>query len=154
MAFPTGPLLISQARASELRSRAFADALLRAIGITIGTFYGIKGAALGFSLATVMSIPLFIGIAGRKGPVSASDQIIAASLAIPLAFGVLVGCYTSDLFMQYFKVGNIYIKLISSAFTSLLFGALLSFSLPFSRRLSSSFVSSIRNLALPRQEPT
>ncbi|MBM6596394.1 lipopolysaccharide biosynthesis protein [Microvirga pudoricolor] len=89
---PAGPLMISQGRSKDLRSWGMIDAALRAAGTLIGLQFGILGAAVGFSVAALLSIPLIAWLIGRQGPVAFADQLKAGASALPVALGVLVSC--------------------------------------------------------------
>lgn len=71
-------LMVSQGRGDELRIWAVADLVLRGGGTIIGSQFGIVGLAAGFSLATfLLTVPLMVWIAGRRGPVKSRDQLVA-----------------------------------------------------------------------------
>ena len=71
-------LMTSQGRGRELRRWAAVDLMLRAGGAVLGSGFGIVGLTAGFSLATFLTLPLMLWIAGRSGPVKAADQLAAA----------------------------------------------------------------------------
>src|SRR5215212_9959058 len=68
------------------------EASFRAAGTLIGLLFGIVGAAVGLSLATLVAAPLIAWIIGREGPVSFADQLRAFSRALPISAGVLAAC--------------------------------------------------------------
>jgi O-antigen/teichoic acid export membrane protein len=78
-------LMMSQGRGRELRNWAIADLLLRAAGAMLGSRYGIVGMAAGFSLATLLNVPLMLWIAGRSGPVTLRHQLAALWPGVALA---------------------------------------------------------------------
>lgn len=91
--YPISDLLISQDRAGALRTVGITDFLLRAGGVAVGVYcFGIAAAALGFTIATLLMMPVRILIAGRHGPVSAWDQFRATLPAVPIGVMVGVGC--------------------------------------------------------------
>lgn len=85
-------LMASQGRGEELRIWAVADLVLRGGGALIGGQFGLVGLAAGFSLATfLLTVPLMLWIAGRRGPVKLRHQLVAAWPGLLLAAMATLG---------------------------------------------------------------
>lgn len=107
MIWPVSELLISQSRVKELRTIGLFDLVLRVAGSIVGASFGLVGAALGFTAATILMTPLRVGIAGRRGPVTALDQIRATLPSIPLAVGAAIGCGAARWGLSAFVSGSL-----------------------------------------------
>jgi PST family polysaccharide transporter len=70
-------LMTSQGRGQELRRWALADLVLRGTGAGVGAQFGLAGLAAGFSLSALFAVPAMIWIAGRSGPVTWRDHLVA-----------------------------------------------------------------------------
>jgi PST family polysaccharide transporter len=85
-------LFITQDRADDLRNLGLYEIAVRAVSIGYGLTFGLIGAALGFSLSTVVVAAFRVIVAGRKGPVSAIDQFRQLLPALPLCAGAVLAC--------------------------------------------------------------
>jgi PST family polysaccharide transporter len=91
----TGMLLQSQNRIRDLQLWSIADGLIRISAILLGSSFGVIGIAAGFAGATTLiSSPLAMMYAGRKGPVSFTDQVLdlrgPAVICVAAAVGALI----------------------------------------------------------------
>lgn len=97
--YAAGDLFISQNRSGELRTLGVVDMIVRIVAILIGVQFDIAGAAIGFSAASIAMAFVRVFASGRKGPVSALDQLRAGLpgllLGIVAAIGAGVGVLVS-----------------------------------------------------------
>lgn len=89
--YPISDLLVSQGRSAEMRTIGIWDLVLRTAGVAIGLQFGLEGAAIGFTVATFLMMPMRIQIAGKSGPVSRRDQYLATLPAVPIGIAVAIG---------------------------------------------------------------
>ncbi|WP_207184963.1 lipopolysaccharide biosynthesis protein, partial [Rubrivivax gelatinosus] len=90
--YAVGDLFVTQNRSAELRRQGLVDLVLRVSCIAVGVRYGVIGAALGFTVSSVLVGVLRVWVAGRSGPVGTADQFRAATAGLPLAAGSGLGC--------------------------------------------------------------
>jgi PST family polysaccharide transporter len=105
--YPVSDLLISQGRGSELRTTGIYDLVLRVAGTLIGAYFGLVGAAAGFTMGTVAMLPVRIVVGGRKGPVTAPDQWRAILPSVPIGIGTAIGCGTVAFALQKWSLGSL-----------------------------------------------
>ena len=98
LTYAMSDLFISQNRSSELRASGLWDMMFRAGGAMVGVHWGGFGVALGLSIGTVLSLPVRLSQAGRRGPVALSDQLHAILPSLPPALGAAAGCLTCMFF--------------------------------------------------------
>jgi len=78
MAQMTGMLYQSQARVRDFQVWGLVDSVVRIIFITVCARWGIYGFAIGFAVSTTLvTAPASLWFVGRKGPVTARDQLRA-----------------------------------------------------------------------------
>jgi PST family polysaccharide transporter len=92
LGYSISDLFITQDRSSELRTLGLVEMVIRVGSVVIGVWYGIVGAAIGFSLATLLAVALRLIVVGKSGPVTIKDQIIAAVPGAIIALGSGIGC--------------------------------------------------------------
>lgn len=136
---PISDLLVSQNRSGELRTTGVYDFLARMIGTLVGAQFGLVGAALGFTVGTVVILPNRVRIAGRSGPITMADQWSALLPALPLGLGTAVGCAAGRLGATYTTQGDLVSLVLICSCGAL--GALLAAAIvPASRRALTSLV--------------
>ena len=84
--------LITQNRSAELRTQGFFELGLRVIGVWAALPFGVVAVAASFSATTVIVVLIRIIVAGRTGPVTFRDHLVATAPAVPLVLGALIGC--------------------------------------------------------------
>jgi len=80
-------LFITQDRSREMRNLGLAELVIRIGLITVGAFLGLIETALAFTISTALAVALRVTIAGRKGPVSGKDQVVASLAGLPPGLG-------------------------------------------------------------------
>lgn len=86
LARPTGWLFMTQDRTSEMLRWGVLSGLVRMGGVALGLFWGVVGVAASFCLISFLFlIPGSVFLSGRKGPVSARNQIVAALFPAAIA---------------------------------------------------------------------
>lgn len=131
-------LFITQDRAAELRTLGLFEVLIRAGSIGLGLSFGLVGAAIGFSLSTIIVAVVRVLVVGRSGPVTAIDQLRQVLPSMPLAAGALFGCLlirTADLELSFTVQGLLLIA--ASGASALGVGILV----PHSRRALIELIS-------------
>jgi PST family polysaccharide transporter len=103
----TGDLFVTQDRSPELRTLGLYDVGLRVGCVAFGSLFGLVGTALGFSLSTNAAVLLRIYISGRKGPVSAIDQLRAGAPGVPMAIGAIIACMGTEALFSYVPLGDL-----------------------------------------------
>lgn len=91
-AYSVSDLFITQDRSAELRTLGLFEMVLRVSAILIGVHFGLVATALGFTLSTIAVAFIRLFVAGRRGPVTAADQLRAARPGVPMACGAGIGC--------------------------------------------------------------
>lgn len=91
LAYSISDLFITQNRAAELRNLGLVEMAIRLGTIFVSVQYGLFATAVGFTVSTIAASTLRMFVAGRKGPVTVSDQLGAAAPGIPLAIGAGIG---------------------------------------------------------------
>ncbi|MCK7494915.1 MAG: lipopolysaccharide biosynthesis protein [Comamonadaceae bacterium] len=89
--YAVADLFVTQNRSAELRRQGLVDLVIRVSGIAIGVRFGVVGAAVGFTVSSVIVGVLRVWLAGRSGPVGTADQFRAATAGSPLAVGSGLG---------------------------------------------------------------
>jgi PST family polysaccharide transporter len=102
VASAAGDLFITQDRADELRTIGLIETVLRVGAVIIGVQFGIVATALAYTLSTMLAVSIRLVVAGRKGPVSLSDQLGATLPGIPIAVGSAIGCAAADVFVHFY----------------------------------------------------
>lgn len=91
-AYSAADLFITQDRSIELRTVGLYEVVLRVGCVVAGSFFGLIGTALGYSISTNAVALLRVYSSGRTGPVSGKDQLMAGAPAVPMAIGTAAGC--------------------------------------------------------------
>jgi PST family polysaccharide transporter len=89
--YAAGDLFISQNRSRELRTLGIVDMVARVAAILFGVQFGIYGAAVGFSVASILMAFVRVAVAGRQGPVGTRDQLRAGLPGILLGTAAAIG---------------------------------------------------------------
>jgi PST family polysaccharide transporter len=103
--YAVGDLFITQNRSAALRSIGLAEMCARVAAVSVGVRFGVLGAALAYSISTLLIVSVRVYVAGRTGPISAKDHLQAAAPALPLAFGTGIGCAAGMLLTERFHLG-------------------------------------------------
>jgi PST family polysaccharide transporter len=96
LGYCAGDLFVTQDRSGELRNLGLIELIVRVAAVAYGVSIGLIGAAIGFSLSTILVVWLRVYVAGSKGPVSMMDHFRAALPGLPIALGALIGCLGSS----------------------------------------------------------
>jgi PST family polysaccharide transporter len=92
LGFAANDLFITQNRSAELRTLGFVEFAFRVVGVWAALPLGVVWVAASYSATTVVVVVIRIAVAGRTGPVTFKDHMVALVPAIPLAMGALIGC--------------------------------------------------------------
>jgi PST family polysaccharide transporter len=92
LGYAIADLFITQDRSAEMRTLGLFEMVIRVGAVLFGVQFGVIGVAIAFSTATLAVVLLRLVVAGRRGPVTAADQLRAVIPSIPLFLGALVGC--------------------------------------------------------------
>lgn len=92
LGYSASHLFVTQDRSAELRTLGLYDLALIVLGVIAGSRFGIVGAAVGVSFASVAGSLLRVHVSGRNGPISRMDQLKAGASGIPLAIGAAAAC--------------------------------------------------------------
>jgi PST family polysaccharide transporter len=90
--YAANDLFITQDRSAELRTLGFVEAAFRVAGVLAALPFGVVAVVACYSATTVIVVLVRIAVAGRTGPVTLRDHVVAIIPAIPLAIGALIGC--------------------------------------------------------------
>ncbi len=90
--YAIGDLFITQDRSAELRTIGLVEVVVRVIAISIGVYFSVYAAAFAYSVATISAVCFRVYVAGRKGPVTIKDHLLALAPTAPVALGVTLGC--------------------------------------------------------------
>lgn len=83
-------LFMTQNRSGELRTIGLFEMVFRIASVLVGINFGLVGVAIAYSTSTAIVCVIRINIAGRKGPVTARDQLRQLLPAMPIGFGCMV----------------------------------------------------------------
>lgn len=92
IAYAVSDVMITQNRSSEMRNLGILELFVRVGSIVVGVQFGLVQTALGFTVSTIVVTFVRVIVAGRKGPVTARDQINAAVAGLPAAAASAAAC--------------------------------------------------------------
>jgi PST family polysaccharide transporter len=92
LGYAANDLYITQNRSAELRTLGFLELAFRVAGVWAAMPFGVVWVAASYSVTTVVVVIVRVAVAGRTGPVTFKDHLVAIAPAAPLAIGGLIGC--------------------------------------------------------------
>ncbi len=87
LAYSIGDLFVTQNRSSELRNLGLVELVVRVGATGAGVMFGIVSSAIAFTVSTLLVVLIRVIVAGRTGPVSATDQFRSAAPALAPTVG-------------------------------------------------------------------
>jgi len=91
LGYAANDLFVTQNRSAELRTLGFIELAFRLAGIWAALPFGVVWVAASASATTVVVVLARIAVAGRTGPVTFRDHLVALAPSGPLALGALIG---------------------------------------------------------------
>ncbi|RZK36284.1 MAG: hypothetical protein EOO61_10585 [Hymenobacter sp.] len=89
-------LFMTQNRSGELRTIGLFEMVFRVASVLAGIKFGLVGVAIAYSTSTAIVCLVRINIAGRKGPVTARDQLLQLLPAVPIGLGCMVASFITE----------------------------------------------------------
>lgn len=89
-------LFMTQNRSGELRTIGLFEMVFRIASVLAGINFGLVGVAIAYSISTAIVCLIRINIAGRKGPVTARDQLLQLMPAVPIGLGCMIACFLAE----------------------------------------------------------
>jgi PST family polysaccharide transporter len=125
-------LFMTQDRSAELRTVGLIEMVFRIASVSVGVLFGLVGIAIAYSLSSAIVCLVRIHIAGRRGPVTARDQISQIFPALPIGLACAASCLTAKiLFWQFPQSAAVELAVLIAG---TLFGGLLSLAFKSPRR--------------------
>lgn len=85
-------LFMTQDRSDELRTIGLIEMVFRIASVCVGVMFGLVGIALAYSISSAIVCLVRVNIAGRKGPVTAKDQLAQLLPALPIGIICTMSC--------------------------------------------------------------
>jgi PST family polysaccharide transporter len=92
-------LFMTQDRSDELRTIGLAEMVFRIASVCIGVMFGLVGIALAYSISSAIVCVIRVNIAGRKGPVTAKDQMMQLLPALPIGLVCTMSCLLTKIWL-------------------------------------------------------
>lgn len=95
-------LFMTQDRSDELRTIGLLEMVFRIASVCVGVMFGLVGIALAYSISSAIVCLIRVNVAGRKGPVTATDQVSQLLPALPIGLVCTVTCLLTKAWLWQF----------------------------------------------------